>query len=274
MDADLADVDGDGQVDVLFANNLDESTTIWWGERGRLPRSHTEVRSGRHVGAPAVSDVDSDGNSDLIIPLFNDARIAVVRGLGGRSFAPAFTVLQDPAPYRLTAADIDDDSLPDVVLTTMRDPSVYLRRGLRSESYLARQELLTLAPNGTIGRILPTRTGVRVWFVGVKGVEWRDVLPSGSTGSSTFQALPWTPSGVVREAGRSDGALAIVEQPGSIVLVRVGSDVQTPCVLASRGAASRVHVAGDIDGDGVVDLVESRTCEGCESNHVFVRGER
>ncbi len=51
--------------------------------------------------------------------------------------------------------------------------------------------------------------------------------------------------------------------------VRV-SVTQPLCRVGIRSRDKLVHVLGDVDQDGVADLIETRTCERCSSNHVCV----
>lgn len=241
-----------------------------------------DVRMGpRETVAGTLADVDRDGTLDALFTNQADQSVSVWWGRRNGMPQERTDVPIGRSQDVVAVGDVNSDGVNDLVAALQDDSAFGIvlgsgRRRFGEPSRLFQSPaparvlirdgdgdsppaIVFQTVTGALNQRLQDRDG---WQRHTLLRELGDLSLSGLTGER------------VREAGRSDGALAIVEQPGSIVLVRVGSDVQTPCVLASRGAASRVHVAGDIDGDGVVDLVESRTCEGCESNHVFVRGER
>lgn len=127
----LADLDGDGDLDLLLANKIapaeDSTATITWFEnvgtatapvlvdRGLLP-----IRGSFHW-APAVVDLDGDGLLDLVLGTWTD-RVQWWRNVGTRT-APSWQVA-DTALVTITRgsnttptlADLDGDGLLDMIV--------------------------------------------------------------------------------------------------------------------------------------------------------------
>jgi hypothetical protein len=56
-----------------------------------------------------------------------------------------------------------------------------------------------------------------------------------------------------------------------VALLRVGSGKE-PCTLGDVSLEANIHAVADLDRDGLADLVGSRTCQFCDSNHIFSVG--
>ena len=94
----LADVNGDGLLDVATSNNNGNSVSILLGDgRGRFAAAAgSPFRVGRAPYPLAVEDFDGDGKPDVATPDVNGDTVTVLRGNGRGSFAPA-----PGSPYRV-----------------------------------------------------------------------------------------------------------------------------------------------------------------------------
>ncbi len=127
----LADIDGDGDLDLLVGNKISPSTdttgTITWFENtgtraapAFVERGALSMQSEFHY-APSVADLDADGLPDLVLGTWRD-RVQWWRNTGTRS-APTFAVA-DTALITLTRgsnttptlADLDGDGDFDMIV--------------------------------------------------------------------------------------------------------------------------------------------------------------
>jgi hypothetical protein len=273
-DGDIVDVDGDGINDVLFANNYSESTTIWWGVRGAQPSEHIELNVGRQVRTPGVGDVDGDGQLDLIVPLFNDAAFALVRGLGGRRFAEPARIFQDPAPGNVEVADFDDDGKGDIAFTSEPADESFIRLSTPSQSQFFRDQraLLHLTGISTDARLLRNNDGVALWIAEEREVSRISIHADGSVAKAQRYPVPLPALRVIRDTTHAQSVVVQVDHGGDQAFVRVGPDQPQPCVLGRLPNVPMVYAFTDFEGDGYVDIIKGSTCMYCDSNQIFARG--
>ena len=98
FDVAIADLDGDGLLDVAVANetnagpNLTGDVTILYGDgAGTFPRRHT-LPAGTFPGHLAVADLDGDGRLDLAVVNWGSSDVTVFRTRPTGELAPAATV--------------------------------------------------------------------------------------------------------------------------------------------------------------------------------------
>ena len=82
-DAALADVDGDGKLDLVGVNNSGNAVTIWPGRGDGTFGASSEVPAGLNPGRIAVADLDRDGHVDLIVTNSTTNSITVLLGQVG-----------------------------------------------------------------------------------------------------------------------------------------------------------------------------------------------
>lgn len=113
-----ADMDGDGDIDVLSASTLD-STLRWYENKGGLSPSFTmHVVAGGLTGVRAVFaiDFDDDNDTDIIAAVNTGDRVDWWENDGGSP--PTFSLLisaDADGPQSVTAADLDENGTINVV---------------------------------------------------------------------------------------------------------------------------------------------------------------
>ena len=116
-----ADLDGDGDLDVLAASSLDNKI-VWYenigGAFGLQQIIATDAASPRAIVA---ADLDHDGDPDVLAASFGDDTIAWYENTGG-AFGPRQRIATDAdGAMAVLAADLDGDGDPDVLVASSRN---------------------------------------------------------------------------------------------------------------------------------------------------------
>ena len=110
-----ADVDGDGDTDVLSASQNDD--TIAWYENDGAESFTRRIVTTTADAASSVSaaDLDGDGDTDILAAAFNDDEVVWYENDGAESFTKRVITASAGAPSSVTTADLDGDGDPDVL---------------------------------------------------------------------------------------------------------------------------------------------------------------
>jgi serine/threonine-protein kinase len=272
MDGDIVDVDEDGNLDVIFANQYSESATIWWGRPGGFPTDTTEVPTGRIGQVPAFGDVDGDGARDLLAGLADGSAFALLRGTGPRAWAAPQRIFQEPGPYGVALVDLDGDGRSDALTTHRLNPEVYLRMSRAGlPDILAPHRLVLNVSEGLFLRVIAVGDRAAIWFSSDDTAVRMPLARDGRVGERETWRLPGKVHGLLRDAGNPDDVVVRMGSGEQVALLRVGSGKE-PCTLGDVSLEANIHAVADLDRDGLVDLVGSRTCQFCDSNHIFSVG--
>ena len=244
----LADIDGDGKLDIVTANPDNSSFSILcnMASPGTLTAAsfaaQTNFSAGQYISSLAVGDLDLDGKSDIVATNLYSGTVSVFRNttntgvVNASSFAAGVSSPAGNFPRFVVIRDMDGDGKPDLVVANERSNNVSVLRN-------------TAVPGGFV----PSSFATKADF---------------AAGSS--------PSGV---------AVGDVDQDGKpdIAVVNYGSN--TVSVLQNRSVLGTVNAGsfaskidfgvggqplfvtiGDADGDGLADLVTANSA----SNNVSV----
>jgi hypothetical protein len=273
----VADLTGDGKLDVVTGNDIGWTVSVFKGNGdGTFQAPVVVTVGGANLQGLAVADFNGDGQRDVAVS--TDASVAVLFGTGTAAVlgSPTFYPLGvSPAGRGLDAADFDGDGKPDLALAedTQNRVGVLLNQGNRTFGAIATY------PTGTgsspWGLIANTADGTRLdvngdgktdLAVGYNGIGFVGVLLG--NGDGTF-AAPTTYSTSLARAGRLvaadfdlDGKLDLAVQVSA-----GGTTTQAAVLLGTGGGAFATGVAvgaatnatdvtaADLDGDGLPDVL-------------------
>ncbi|MEZ6015684.1 MAG: VCBS repeat-containing protein [Planctomycetota bacterium] len=113
---DLADFDGDGDVDLLGANP--GAFTVHWNEGAAGFVADAPLMTCGSLGPIRAADLDRDGRTDLIWACNTGQRLLVFFNEGLRVFSAAQAISLPANPQHMELADVDGDSQLDIVVAS------------------------------------------------------------------------------------------------------------------------------------------------------------
>ena len=118
------DVDGDSDVDVLSASNIDD--TVAYYENDGSQGFSARVVTASADGASSVSAVDLDGDSDVDVlsAAPTDNTVTWHKNDGSQSFTATSVTASASGAYDVFVADVDGDADTDVLVASHGDDSV------------------------------------------------------------------------------------------------------------------------------------------------------
>lgn len=269
VDVEIADLDGDGTMDVL-ASARDDNDLLWFRRDGNLwERFVIEGNANQPMGI-AAGDVDSDGDTDVALTSFADSKVYWYDNDGTGSFTRRVVDADLSEPTEIEAADLDDDGDVDLVVISADVENSVVAYFNDGDEEFAR-EILQADIDATDVEVGDWNgSGAADILVSLRENMQADpdvtLLSNDGAGSFTASTL------ITDNRNVTALHIADLDDDGSVDLL-VGNDNATPRIrsyLNEGGAAvagaellsdvtSRIAGldAGDVDGDGTMDFVAS-----------------
>jgi hypothetical protein len=217
------DLNGDGKLDVVVANVMDNTVSVLLGNGDGTFQSQTTYGTGPNPDSVAIWDVNGDGRADLVVG--NQSKnsqglltVSILLGNGDGTFQPQITNRADAGGFSVAVGDLNGDGIPDIAVPNIwsNTVSVLLGNG-----------------NGTFRNPITISTGVSPFGVAIgdlNGDGKLDLVVSNET-SKTLSVL----------LGNGDGTF----------------EAQT---TYATGSSPNVVAIGDLNRDGKPDLKQFGCC--------------
>ena len=262
-----ADLDGDGDLDVLSASRRDDKVA-WYENLGGGNFSAQRVISTDADSAYSVhaADLDGDGDADVLSASGFDNKVAWYENLGGGNFS-AQRVISTDAEFAVSvhAADLDGDGDADVLSASDHDDRVAWYENLGGGDFSAQRVITTDADGASSvhaadldgdddADVLSASTfdDKVAWYENLGGGNFsaQHVISTDANSADAVDAADLDGDGDtdVLSASRLDDKVAWYENLGS------GVFSAQHVITTDAASAAAVH-AVDLDGDGDADVL-------------------
>jgi hypothetical protein len=259
----LGDIDGDGLLDIVTANQTAYTFSVRLGQAGgTFAATKTDYNASGFASCVALGDVNGDGRLDVVIGLEYGNGVTVCLGKAGGGFDYAFYRTETQSPYAVAVGDINGDGRLDIVAVDNWDWFASVLLGKAGGGFAAPTRYSTGADPISVALGDVNGDG-RLDIVSVDdangNVTVLRALASGGFATRVAYETGYGTAGVALGDVNGDGRL-------DIVTANVGpSTVSVLLGQASGGFAAKVDYAtgkqpngvalGDVNGDGRLDIV-------------------
>jgi large repetitive protein len=256
----LADVNGDGKLDLLVANSNIDTVSVWWGTGDGQFSGEIDYPTGATPFGLALGDLDNDGQPDLVTVNLNAKSVSVLLNEGAGTFGQKVDYPVENAGS-VAIADLDGDGKLDVVTSNFYSASVLL--GLGDGRLAAKVDYQTGQSNSlALGDV---NADGKLDIVLANVFSGAGVLAGNGDGTFAAQvdfAAGHYPAGVILADVTADG-LPDILLPGeysdtiTVLPSAAGGIVADLKLDYATGGGPNVNwlAAGDLNRDGRVDLV-------------------
>ena len=285
----VADVDGDGKLDVVATDNSSSLVSIYRntstpsGISSNSFAPRVDWTTGSHPQGVTIRDIDGDGRPDLLIANGDDGTVSIYRNIGvageltTNSFAPKIDIATGSGCDDVVAGDLDDDGKPDVATANTGNNTLSILHNISSPGNIvfdSKTDLVT--PDGPIKLVIGDLDGdgkldlAVACYLSQTHAFFPNISSVGSLTTNSFSPrIDYSLGGRGHTPALADldgdgkPDLAVVTELNS--LLSVFQNISTPGGFTNSSLAMRVDfpagynawgvTVGDLDGDGRPDVV-------------------
>ncbi|MDT9341472.1 VCBS repeat-containing protein, partial [Trichodesmium erythraeum 21-75] len=255
-----ADVDGDGDMDVLSASYLDNKIALYLNDGSNNFTEQTISNNAWGARSVFAADVDGDGDMDVLSASEWDDKIALYLNDGSNNFTEQTISNNADGARSVFAADVDGDGDMDV-LSGSNKTSLYLNDG--SNNFTEQ----TISNNGARSVLASDVNGDG--YVDVLSTSWSRIYLYLNDGSNNFtgQTISTNADGAISVFAAdvdSDGDVDVLSASWNQISLYLndGSNNFTEQIISTNVDAAFSVFAADVDGDGDVDILSASGNDG------------
>ncbi len=253
----LADMNGDGSLDYISANNGASNIVVALGNGDGTFQAATNYATTGFSSSIAVGDFNGDGRLDIAASRSSASQVDILLQNSDGSFAAPISNATSGIVIRMTVADLNNDGRADLLASAGTSIQSMLGTGTGSFTAGAVFGVGATARENTVGDF--NRDGILdVGYTTATGIVGM-LLGNGAGGFSASQTFSiGSARGISTADIDDDGILDIVvgsTAAGSVTLFRGSANgtFQQGPTLATAGATQSVQF-GDLNGDGKTDI--------------------
>ncbi|KQT13097.1 hypothetical protein ASG40_19865 [Methylobacterium sp. Leaf399] len=268
----VADVNGDGHLDILAANYGSNSVSVRLGDGKGTFSGVTDVPVGSGPISVTVADVNADGKLDILTANNSTNTVSVRLGDGTGTFSGTTDVMVGPNPYSVTVADVNGDGKLDILAANFSSNSISVRLGDGDGNFSggttvlvgSRPTSVTVADVNGDGKL-----DILAANAGSNSVSVRLGDEAGTFSGGSNVLVGSGPVSVAVADVNGDGKLDILtaNQGSDTVSVRLGDGTGTFSgeTDVSVGSAPTSVAVADVNGDGKLDILTANNGSGTVS---------
>ena len=265
----VGDLTGDGFEDVVTANRIDDTVSVFLGNGDGTFQPPKTYAIGDRVWRVTIGDVTGNGKLDIVTANKGSNTISILLNNGDGTFQPQFTLPTGTRPSAATVADLNGDGIPDIVVANYAADSIWVYLGEGNGQFKLSKPYLTDQGPGFAGP--GDVTVADLTGDGVPDLIYADYVTGNVAvrlgyGDGTFGPEETFPT----EAGSYTVSAVDLNGDGKIDLVSVNAVNNSVSVLIGNGDGTFkpeiVYPVGtnpyslalaEFDGDGTPDIVVS-----------------
>ncbi|MBS1524387.1 MAG: VCBS repeat-containing protein [Bacteroidetes bacterium] len=287
----MGDIDGDGKLDIVVANATSNTVSIFRNIAGKGVINSlslfikVDIPVGNSPSNVMLQDLDGDGKPELIVTNKQDNNVSVFHNnaasgtISVNSFGPKTDFAVGTAPVALGIGDIDRDGKPDIVVSSSASGKTSILLNQTVPGSITRSSFAPKfdVPSGFDALVLADLDydgSVDIAGV-VKGGATVSVLHNAVTTSGVLNAASFDPltvftcgmgtTAIIAADINNDGKPDLITADGTDNTISIlqnstnGTSFTGPSFLPRVSFATGTFpyqlAAGDIDGDGLLDIV-------------------
>lgn len=116
----VADLNNDGQMDIVVGNNVDRSISIRFGNSNRAFKYQMRVSmsNGSRPRSFITGHLNNDTNTDIAVIYFDSPNVDVFLGNENKCFSTEMTFATISSPSLIIGADLNNDTYLDVIVVS------------------------------------------------------------------------------------------------------------------------------------------------------------